>query len=98
MKGSYAEEAYEMAIKALEQPTVEPERKTGKWIEDAKEYYEALNERGPGVDEDTPYFTDADIACSECFAKFSVIDNETERWDFCPNCGSYNGGDKDDQR
>jgi predicted RNA-binding Zn-ribbon protein involved in translation (DUF1610 family) len=32
-KGSYAEEAYEMAIKALEQPTVEPERKTGKWIQ-----------------------------------------------------------------
>lgn len=28
MKGSYAEEAYEMAIKALEQPTVEPQR----WI------------------------------------------------------------------
>ena len=19
-------------------------------------------------------------------------------WNFCPNCGSYNGGDKDDQR
>ena len=68
-------------------PTIE-ERKTGKWIEDAKEYYEALNERGPGVDEDTPYFTDEDIACSECLAMFSVIDNETERWDFCPNCGA----------
>jgi hypothetical protein len=33
-KGSYAEEAYEMAIKALEQPTVEPERKKGKWIDE----------------------------------------------------------------
>lgn len=28
MKGSYAEEAYEMAIKALEQPIIEPQR----WI------------------------------------------------------------------
>jgi len=67
------------------------ERKTGKWIEDAETYYRAVNEKGGGVNENTPYFTD-DIACSECLAKFSVIDNEAERFDFCPNCGSYNGG------
>ena len=67
------------------------DRTTGHWIENAQEYYEMINKKGGGVDENTPYFTD-DIACSECLAKFSVIDNETERFDFCPNCGSYNGG------
>ena len=36
MKGSYAEAAFEMAIKALEQPTIEPERKKGKWINSYK--------------------------------------------------------------
>ena len=74
---------------AQDMPTAE--RKTGKWIEDAETYYRAVNEKGGGVNENTPYFTD-DIACSECLAMFSVIDNETERWKFCPNCGSYNGG------
>ena len=68
-------------------PTIEPERKKGKWIEDAETYYKAVNEKGGGVDEDTPYFVD-DIACSECLALFSVIDNETERFDYCPNCGA----------
>lgn len=72
-------------------PTIDPQRKTGKWIEDAETYYRAVNEKGGGVNENTPYFTD-DIACSECLAKFSVIDNDAERFDFCPNCGSYNGG------
>ena len=77
------------AIKAL--PTVTPIRPKGHWIETAEEYYKAINEKGGGVNEDTDYFVD-DIACSECLAKFSVIDNETERFDFCPCCGSYNGG------
>ena len=72
------------------------DRPTGHWIETALEYYEMINEKGGGVDENTPYFVD-DIACSECLAKFSVIDNETERFDFCPNCGSYNGGENHDK-
>ena len=71
------------------------DRPTGHWIENAQEYYETINEKGGGVDENTPYFTD-DIACSECLAKFSVIDNETERFDFCPNCGAgMTGGEKE---
>lgn len=64
-------------------------RKIGHWIETAEEYYKAENEKGGGVNEDTDFFTD-DIACSECLAKFSVIDNEAERFDFCPCCGSDN--------
>mgnify|MGYP003318924139 CR=1 FL=1 len=39
-KGSYAEEAYEMAIKALEQPTIEPERAKGEWLADTNEFDE----------------------------------------------------------
>ncbi len=61
--------------------------KTGHWITDAKTYYEELNKRGLGVDEYTPYFTD-DIACSECLAKYSMLDNETEFFKHCPNCGA----------
>ena len=75
-------------IRAL--PSITPqEPKKGHWIETAEEYYKAINEKGGGVNENTPYFTD-DIACSECLAKFSVIDNEAERFDFCPCCGSDN--------
>ena len=69
--------------------------KTGRWIEDAETFYKAINEHGGGVDENTPYFTD-DIACPKCLAKFSVIDNETERFDFCPHCGADMRGEQDE--
>ena len=85
MDKSISKEGYEyfqQAIKALEQ-----ESKTGHWIETAEEYYKAVNEYGGGVNENTPYFVD-DIACSECLAKYSVIDNEIERFDHCPSCGA----------
>ena len=75
-------EMYDAAIKALEQ-----EPKTGYWIADARTYYEELKKRGLGVDEYTPYFTD-DIACSECLAKYSTLDNETQFFKHCPNCGA----------
>ena len=78
-----------VAIKALEQ-----EPKTGHWIEDAKTYYEELNKRGLGVDEYTPYFTD-DIACSECLAKYSMLDNETQFFKYCPNCGARMESEED---
>ncbi len=72
-----------------ELPSVTPIRPKGHWIETAEEYYKAVNEKGGGVNENTDFFTD-DIACSECLAKFSIIDNEAERFDYCPCCGSYN--------
>lgn len=69
-------------------PSVQPqEPKTGHWIETAEEYYKAVNEYGGGVNANTPYFVD-DIACSECLAMYSVIDNETERFNHCPSCGA----------
>ncbi len=70
------------------------DRQRGEWIETAQDYYETVNKKGGGVNEDTEYFTD-DIACSECLTKFSNIDNETERFNFCPNCGAdMRGEDK----
>lgn len=65
--------------------TIDPV-KHGKWIEDAKTYYEQFDKRGM-LDENTPYLVD-DIACSVCLAKYSVIDNETERFEYCPECGA----------
>lgn len=76
--------AYGYVIRMLELPSV---TQSGKWIEDAKTYYEELNKRGLGVDEYTPYFTD-DIACSECLAKYNTCDNETQFFKYCPNCGA----------
>ena len=70
-------------------------RPKGEWIEDAETFYKAVNEYGGVVDENTPYFTD-DIACSKCLAKFSVIDNETERFDFCPHCGADMRGEQNE--
>lgn len=78
----YHNEVLDFIIEVLKQ-----EPKTGRWIETAEKYYKAVNEYGGGVNENTPYFVD-DIACSECLAKYSVIDNETERFDHCPSCGA----------
>ena len=66
----------------------------GEWIEKAEDYYKAINKYGGGVDENTNYFTD-DIACPKCLSKFSTIDNETERFNFCPNCGADMRGGKE---
>lgn len=57
-----------------------------EWITNAEDYYKAINERRGGVDENTDYFID-DIACPRCLSKFSTIDNETERFNYCPFCG-----------
>lgn len=82
------------ACVAIEHAPIIEERKKGKWIEDAETYYRAVNEKGGGVDENTPYFVD-DIACSECLTMFSTIENCTELFDFCPNCGADMRGEND---
>lgn len=54
------------------QPTIEPERKKGKW-----KIYAISMLDGEGC------------KCSECGFEGAPY------WDFCPNCGSYNGGGAD---
>ena len=78
-------DALDMAIESLSADVRENVK--GKWIEDAETYYKALNELGLLEYEYSPYFVD-DIACSECLAMFSVIDNETQFFKYCPNCGA----------
>lgn len=76
-------------------PTIE-ERKRGEWIEDAETFYKAVNEKGGGVNEDTPFFTEDDVACSECLTLFNVLENRTDIFDFCPHCGADMRGEQDE--
>ena len=55
-------------------PTIDPERKKGKWLEMA-----------------------GDLQCSECGATYHDLYPDYSDTNFCPNCGSYNGGDNDDK-
>ena len=62
-------------------PTIEPERKKGKWI-----WLSSTYDRTP---------CEMRYMCSECHHEIILHSNESsyplER--FCPNCGSYNGAD-----
>lgn len=62
-----------------EQPAIDPERKTGKW--------NGYNADNPNWlrDDGSPVF----LTCSECHGM--VMNNSSAHWNFCPNCGSYNG-------
>lgn len=50
--------------------------KHGRWIE----YPECLRYENA--------YSDDHIVCSECGEVFSILDNDTERFDFCPHCGA----------
>ena len=56
------------------------ERKKGEWIEypDCLQYEDA--------------YADDQIVCSACHHVFSILDNCTEEFDFCPHCGADMGG------
>lgn len=67
-----------------EQPTIEPEQKKGKWII-----------------KDNPRTGWYRVTCSECeedvasqIPMIGFFPNAKALWNFCPNCGSYNGGDR----
>lgn len=57
-------------------PSAEPKQKQGEWVE----YPYCLCYEGA--------LTEEDIACSSCGAVFNVIDNCTETFKYCPNCGA----------
>ena len=76
----------EDAVSAIENlPSAQPERK-GEWI----------IKDNPG----TGWYR---VTCSECWEDVTstapcigFYPNAKVTWDYCPNCGSYNGGDEDD--
>ena len=40
-------------------------------------------------------YSDDHIVCSNCKSVWSIIDNDTERFDYCPHCGAQMGGETD---
>ena len=40
-------------------------------------------------------YADTHIVCSVCEECFSMLDNDTERFDFCPHCGAVMSGGQD---
>ena len=79
MRGTGGEEqaAWKSAIDAM--PTIEPERKKGKWIECEHEKWVV------GVHA---------LRCSECNGGYH-LNNEVKlyHWNYCPNCGADLRGD-----
>lgn len=61
--------------------TIEPERKTGKWI--GTEY--------DGYADGNPVYYE--WKCSACGC---VIEDDEPTWNFCPNCGADMRGEQDD--
>ena len=63
-------------------PSAQPERKTGRWIGHKADDPDWQRDDG------TPIM----LMCSVC--KAFVINNGASGWNYCPNCGSYNGGEE----
>lgn len=58
----------------------------GRWIS----YPECLAFEGA--------YHDEHIVCSACHSVWNIIDNDTERFDYCPNCGAKMDGERKDGR
>lgn len=88
--------AVRKAFESLEQlgnseplPSAQPERKTGKWV-GIKEYCDHLNEEAEREGKGTRYMPSGmniHVYCNQCW------ESNDRRTTYCPNCGSYNGGD-----
>lgn len=75
--GDY-KEALKMLLEKVEKiPSADVvERKRGKWVG----YPECLKYMNA--------YADDHIVCSACEECFSILDNDCERFNFCPNCGA----------
>lgn len=71
------------AIAAVkEKPTVDAEPvRHGRWVE----YPECLKYDGA--------YSEDHIVCSVCGDVWSIMDNDADRFDYCPHCGSRMDGD-----
>lgn len=83
-EGGIKDACTDILEKISKMPTIEPERKTGQWV--------GYNADDPNWqrDDGTPVF----LMCSACQA--FVINNGAANWNYCPGCGSYNGGEQDE--
>lgn len=54
----------------------------GRWIN----YPECLGYEGAYCDEN--------IVCSECHSVWNIIDNDADRFDYCPECGAKMDGER----
>ena len=76
--------AIEQTVK--EQPTIEPERKTGKWVHGREIAREMVGDAVAAI------FYEG-WQCSEC--KCIVEEEREPLWNFCPNCGADMRGEQD---
>ena len=75
---------YDIMSEIMNLPSAEPEPKTGEWNFVGNQMYKCTN---------------CGVAYTEYqFEKMRVRYNDPKFPRFCPNCGSYNGGDSDDQQ
>lgn len=74
----------ELAIRAIPAADV-AEVRHGRWIgfPDCLKYPNA--------------YSDDHIVCSVCEECFSILDNDTERFDFCPHCGAKMDESEDEE-
>ena len=71
------------ALEAADKQIAELMPKEGEWIE----YPDCLRYEGA--------YNDTFIACNQCGHVWSTIDNCTETFDYCPNCGARMRGAND---
>ena len=66
-------------------PTIEPERKTGKWIH-------TDTQAGYDINGDLVW---ADMMkCETCGFEICAIQGHIAQYNYCPNCGAFMGEDK----
>ena len=66
-------------------PSAEP--KTGKWIE-VEVFPEVYDIEGVKT-------WGSEMQCDQCGFRFTAIEGHIRQYNYCPNCGSYNGGEEE---
>ena len=80
----FGREVMIVSVSELENlPSAQPVRH-GRWIG----YPECLKHEGAGYD---------DVICSVCGEMFDIMDNDVERFAYCPHCGAKMDGEQEKQ-
>lgn len=82
----------DMAIGAIERlPSAQPERMRGRWQEITASDCSGYDPVLAGYDDPVVGYV-----CSVCHEGYEKEVMGKTAWDYCPNCGSYNGGEQDE--